>query len=134
METITHEQELLQRAGTIEAAIAYLGDTDEEVINYKKLLTAFDDPSNHLVNYQKAIVLVRAVNEKREPDWDSNEWKYWNWFQMGGSSGFRFDDCVYWCSYSLVGSRLCYINDEDGRWLANQHLDVFKNFMLITKK
>lgn len=135
MET-AQKEELLKRCGTVEAALAYLGDQDEEVIRYKKLLTVFDDPADHVVNYQTAVVLIRALNEKREPNWDDpNEWKYSNWFWMkGGSSGFRYYGCDSWFSSSIVGSRLCFFDPEAGEWLANQHLDVFKHFMLIIKK
>lgn len=132
----TKEEQLMQRCGTILAALAYLGDQDEEVIRYNRLISVFDDPTDHLVNYQTAIVLVRAMNEKREPNWDDpNEWKHSNWFDMrGGSSGFRYNDCGNWRSSSDVGSRLCFFDTEAGEWLTNQHLEVFKHFMLIIKK
>lgn len=135
MET-TKEKQLMQRCGTILAALAYLGDQDEEVIRYKKLISVFDDPTDHLVNLQTAVVLTRAMNEKREPNWDDpKEWKYSNWFDMrGGSSGFRYRDYGNWSSLSFVSSRLCFFDTEAGEWLANHHLEVFKHFMLIIKK
>jgi len=129
------KESLIQRCGTVLAALAYLGEQDDEVIRYRKLLTVLDDPADHILNYQTAVVLVRALNEKREPDWDnSSEWKYANWFWMGGSSGFRYDGYAYWLSLSVVGSRLCFFDPQEGEWLAKQHPDVFKNFMLINKK
>jgi hypothetical protein len=134
MET-TEITKLMRRAGTIESALAYLGDQDDEVIRYKKILTILDDPTDHLLNYQTVVVLVRAVNEKREPDWNNpKQWKYFNWFEMGGSRGFRYGDYVCWGSNSDVGSRLCFFDSDQGEWLANQHPQVFKNFMLIIKK
>ena len=118
---------------SVEAALNYLGATDPEVIIYNKILPVFkDEPENHLLNYQTAVVLIRAINEKKEPDWDSNESKYYNYFIMG-SSGFRFGVCVHWTTASSVGSRLCFFQPNHGRHLVEKFPDVFKNFMLINK-
>ena len=128
------QQSVTERIKTIADAIAELGEADNEVIRYQKLLTVLTDPTDHLVNYQTAVVLVRAINERREPNWDDpNEWKYFNWFCMGGSSGFRFDDYDVWRSLSRVGSRLCFFDPEHGEYLAKQFPEVFKHFMLIIK-
>lgn len=131
----TNEVDIMERINSIEDAIRELGADDNEVIRLQKLKTVFDDPDDHLVNYQTAVVLVRAINEKREPNWDdASEWKYQNYFDMRGSSGFRFRDYGLWLSDSYVGSRLCFFNPEHGKYLAEKFPDVFKNFMLIVKK
>lgn len=130
-----NEVDVMERINSIEAAIAELGADDNEVIRYKKIISVLDDPDDHLVNYQTAVLLVRAINEKREPNWDDpNEWKYQNWFYMGGSSGFRFGGCDGWRTRSGAGSRLCFFNPEHGEYLVKQFPNVFKNFMLIIKK
>ena len=107
MET-TNKIDVTERIKSIEDALNELGDNHEEVIIYKKLITVFDH-SCHLVNYQAAVVLTSAINEGWVPDWDNNEWKYQNYFVMGGSSGFRFHGYDRWASNSYVGSRLCFI-------------------------
>jgi len=63
------------------------------------------------IAYRMAKLVCLAFNEGWLPDWtNSNEGKYVPWFRMSSSSGvgFSFDDCVIWCSVSLVGSRLCF--------------------------
>lgn len=126
---------IMERITSIQSALSELGETDNEVIRYRKLLTVFDDPTDHLVNYQTAVVLIRAINEKREPDWNNtNESKYFNYFDMRGSSGFRFGGHASWNSLTYVGSRLCFFKPEHGKYLAEKFPDVFKNFMLIIKK
>lgn len=126
---------VMDRIKSVEDALAELGEDDNEVIRYRKLLSVFDDPKDHLVNYQTAVVLVRAINEKRVPDWNNDdEFKYSHYFIMGGSSGFRLKIYVSWLSASHVGSRLCVFDPEHGEYLANQFPDIFKNFMLIEEK
>jgi hypothetical protein len=123
---------ICERITSVDAAIAELGEDDNEVVRLRKLQTIFDDPTDHLLNYQTAVVLVRAINEKREPNWnDPDEWKYTAWFHMGGSSGFRYDVCDGWGSASGVGSRLCLFDPDHGEYLAKTFTEVFKNFMLI---
>lgn len=131
----TKKQDVMERITSVENALAELGENDNEVIRYRKVLTVLNDPADHLMNYQTAVVLVRAINEKREPKWDDpNEWKYSNYFIMGGSSGFRFFGCDDWRSRSDVGSRLCVFDPSHGEYLAKQFPNVFKNFMLIINK
>lgn len=122
-------------AKSFEAVLDHLGELDPEVVNYKKIASVFeDDPKNHLLNYQKAVVLIRAINDGWEPDWDNgNERKYFLWFDMGSSSGFRYSAYDRWRSLSAVGSRLAFKNYEDGQWLFDQYPEVFENFMLIKK-
>ncbi|MEK9157708.1 MAG: hypothetical protein AAB638_00810 [Patescibacteria group bacterium] len=71
---------------TILDVLRELGEEDEEVIIYKKLLTLFD-ATCHVVNYQLTVLIIRALNEKREPDWDSTAPKFTLYFLMA-SSGF----------------------------------------------
>jgi len=126
-------RDVIDRIKCVEDALRELGDNDEDVIVYKKLSELFDHYS-HIVNYHRAIVLVKAMNEGWVPDWDnSNEIKYSIFFDMRGSSGFRFVVCASWYSYSSVGSRLCLKEKRLGEYLGTQFTAVFKQFMTIKK-
>ncbi len=120
---------------TIAAVLAYLSEKDEDVIDYRKLCKVFD-ADHHLVNYQLCVLIVKALNEKRRPDWDSNDEKWALWFYMGGSSGFRFYDCDFWHSVSDVGSRLCFMERKLGEHVVKQpeFFNAFKKFMTYYKK
>lgn len=60
------------------------------------------------IGYLLAKLLVKSLNEDWTANWeDSSQPKYVPWFDMRGSSGFRFVDFDLWFSLSLVGSRLC---------------------------
>ena len=127
-------KDVLERIKTIPDALRELGEQDEQVIIYRKLLTQFD-ASCHIVNYQLAVVIIRALNEKREPDWDdSSKVKYSLWFIMA-SSGFRSDGFGAWRSGSNVGSRLCFMEKRLGLHAVEQpeFMNVFKLFMTIQK-
>jgi len=63
------------------------------------------------IAYRMAKLVCLAFNEGWVPDWnESNQYKYYPWFEMGSSSGvgFSFGDCDAWFTYSYVGSRLCF--------------------------
>lgn len=126
-------KDVTKRINTIDDVLRELGEDDKEVIVYRKLLTLFD-ASDHIVNYQLAVVIIRALNERKEPNWDDGSYKYTLYFIMG-SSGFRFDVCDYWLAYSYVGSRLCFLERRLGLHAIEQpeFMNVFENFMTIKK-
>ncbi len=82
--------------------------------------------------YRLLKLLAKSLNEGWTPDWnDDNQYKYFAWFYMGGSSGFRYDGCGGWYSVSTVGSRLCFKSRELAEYAGKQFTQVFKDFMLI---
>ena len=81
--------------------------------------------------YRQLKLIVSALNEGWQPDWnDSSQYKYYPWFKMA-SSGFRFDDCFSWVTYSLVGSRLCFKSRQLAEYAARQFEGVYKEFMIV---
>ena len=128
-------KDVTERITTIADVLAELGDNDEDVIDYRKVLSVFS-PEHHTVNYQLCVIIIKALNEKRLPYWDnSNELKWTLWFYMGGSSGFRYYGFVDWRSASHVGSRLCFMEKRLGLHAVEQpeFFNAFKNFMTIKK-
>lgn len=84
------------------------------------------------IAYRIIKMLVKSLNEGWVPDWsNSKEVKYYPWFEMGGSSGFRFDGCDSWGSASGVGSRLCFKSRELAEYAGKQFTDVYKQFMTL---
>lgn len=82
--------------------------------------------------YRLIKLLAKSLNEGWEPNWsDSSEPKYYPWFEMRGASGFRFDDCGAWLSYSHVGSRLCYKTRELAEHAGRNFQGVYEDFMVI---
>lgn len=124
-------KDIMERIHSVEDAIKCLGSSDEEVIILQTLKQVFSDDS-HPVNHQKAIVLTKAFNEGWVPDWnDVSQYKYFPWFEMGGSSGFRYNDFGSWYSASHVGSRLCFKSGKLAEHVGKKFTSVYKQFMLI---
>jgi len=111
---------------SVEALLAYRGLTRE----------TFEADSSQLLPHEKAFrlltMLAETLNEGWRPDWNnSNEMKYYAYFYMGGSAGFRFDDCGDWNSNSDVGSRLCFKTSALAEQAGKHFLEVYRQFMVI---
>ena len=86
------------------------------------------------VAYKKLKVIVKAINQGWIPDWNNtNQRKWWPWFNL--SSGFGFSDSSYSCDGTItdVGSRLCFESEEKSDYTAKQFIDLYKEFLTITK-
>lgn len=96
----------------------------------------FDKKCADLTADEKAYVilklLAKTLNQGWEPDWsDAEEYKYYPWFEMRGSSGFRFGGYAYWFSGSHVGSRLCFKSIELAMHAGKCFERVYEQFMVI---
>lgn len=86
-------------------------------------ITRCDDP------VLKIMIVIAALNEGWKPNWNnSNEPKYYPWFNMGGSglSYYVFD---YSVSYTGVGSRLCLKSSELAEYAGKQFLLEYQEFL-----
>lgn len=91
--------------------------------------------------YVRITIVVRAANQITNegkpwvPNWkDSNEAKYFPWFDLSGPSGFRFGVCDRWTSASGVGSRLCFKTYETAEYIGKQFEDLYRQFMVISEE
>jgi hypothetical protein len=111
-------------------------------LNAKKVLPDFScyPKKDHaaMQAHAKLVIIARAANKiankgkEWTPDWSNyNQWKYYPWFEMGGSSGFRFYDCDFWHSDSDVGSRLCFISREAAIYIGKQFTDLYKDYFTL---
>ena len=83
----------------------------------------------------KLIIIAEAVNtidnDNKEwfPDWcNSSEYKYQPWFELGSSaSRFSYDDYGDWVSFTTVGSRLCFKNEESAEYVGKQFVDLYND-------
>jgi len=95
-----------------------------------------DSLSNYLMNVAKLEIINKAINGDWIPDWtNSNEYKYYCWFDMSVSSGFGFSgtDYGYLASSSRVGSRLCYETRKQAIYAGKQFNDEYKSVYVINK-
>lgn len=94
-----------------------------------------------IVAHYKLIIIAEAINDGWQPNWnDSNEWKYFPWFEVEADedrpAGFGFSYSYYdiWPSSTLVGSRLCFKTRETAIYAGKQFEDLYKDMMLIEQE
>jgi len=124
-------KDITERIKTLNDAVSYLGDEDEEVTQLK-LLQSVVGLSPHVVSQQEAIVIVKSLNEKYVFDWkDSSEYKYQIWWKMQ-EDGFAYYDYNFYDAHSDVSARLClksrYLCEYIGK--NKEFVKIFKSFML----
>lgn len=86
-----------------------------------------------IANY-KLIVIAEALNEGWKPNWqDSDEYKYYPWFDMSNPAGVGSSNANYTASdtYANVGSRLCLKNRELAIYFGQTFTDLFNDSLLL---
>jgi hypothetical protein len=82
--------------------------------------------------YKYLILVARALNEGWEPDWtNSNQTKYYPWFDASAGSGLSYHGFDLQYSFSSVGSRLCFKSAELAKYAGTQFIDLYNQFFLI---
>lgn len=87
------------------------------------------------IAYKKLKIVIKAINQGWEPDWnDTNQRKWYPWFNVR-SSGFGFSGsyCVCDRTFASVGSRLCFESEAKSTHAANQFVDLYNQFLTINK-
>lgn len=123
---------------TFEEACKVLGLDSKKVIPDFTCYPEQDQKS--MIAHSKLVIIVRAANQLANdgkewiPDFSNwDETKYEIWFDYDkGSSGFRCHDYAHWhtSSYSGVGSRLCFISREVAKYIGNQFIDLYNEYLL----
>lgn len=86
-----------------------------------------------IANY-KLIIIAEALNEGWKPNWqDSDEYKYYPWFDMSNPAGVGFSYTNLAASYACAdfGSRLCLKNRELAIYFGQTFTDLFNDSLLL---
>lgn len=86
-----------------------------------------------IANY-KLIVIAEALNEGWKPNWqDSDEYKYYPWFDMSNPAGVGYSYTNTAASYTTadIGSRLCLKNRELAIYFGQTFTDLFNDSLLL---
>lgn len=86
-----------------------------------------------IANY-KLIVIAEALNEGWKPNWqDSDEYKYYPWFDMSNPAGvgFSFTYSAASATNACIGSRLCLKNRELAIYFGQTFTDLFNDSLLL---
>jgi hypothetical protein len=97
----------------------------------REIFSEEEDPDE--IAYKKLKVIIKAINQGWIPNWNnSNEKKWWPYFNLSSGFGFSCSDCTYDYSFSSVGSRLCFESQEKAEYAGQQFLDLYKEFLTLT--
>lgn len=113
-----------------------------ERVDAKKVIPDFKNyPAKDrkaMIAHAKLVIIASALNrlanagKKWKPDWSNGKWdKYFPWFEMGGSSGFRCNDFDRWFSFSTVGSRLCFCSYDVAQYAGKQFIKLYKAYFVM---
>lgn len=86
-----------------------------------------------IANY-KLIIIAEALNEGWKPNWqDSDEYKYYPWFDMSNPAGVGCSRTNPAASYTgaSFGSRLCLKNRELAIYFGQTFTDLFNDSLLL---
>ena len=109
-------QKITDRVKTFEDACEILGTTP----NF-----SYREPSDE-VAYKKLKIIIMVLNEGWTPDWNNvSEAKWYPRFFLNNKKEFVLNSA---CTYSPIGSRLCFRSEELAKYAANQFEDLYKQF------
>lgn len=128
---IFFQDKITDRVKTFEDALLVVGKITENVellIRYNGI----DKDMIAVVAFMKLTIIAKALNEGWQPNWDnSNEYKYYPWFDMRSGVGFSYTYYDYWLSITSVGSRLCFKNKELSEYAGKQFLPLYKDLLTL---
>ena len=153
-----------ERIKTFEDAVAELGATHPLVIQYKEIFDNFlyegGQGVSDIVAYLKLRIIVAAINEGWEPQFTTDEYRYYPWFVLytqeeidemdeeqksrvlgrsyssaSASAGVAYSSTYYASSVSgtYAGARLCFKERALAEYAGKQFLKEWSDFMGFTK-
>lgn len=124
---IEKPEKVTDRIKNLDDVFEESGITREEFYNSCKGL------SEDEIGYRELKLIAKVLNEGWEPNWKSDEYKYWPYFNMRDASGFGFSNTYYvaWYSHADVGSRLCYKSRELAQYAGTTFLSSYKKMFVI---
>jgi hypothetical protein len=100
----------------------------DQEINPQSVYFGNDTPDE--IAYKKLKICVKAINQEWTPDWsNSNQPKWWPYFNLSSGFGFSVSNFGYAYAYSGVGSHLCFESEEKASYAAQQFIDIYKEFL-----
>lgn len=116
--------EITDRVKTVEDACKELGEHDAEVRTLRQL-ESVTSLSKSVVDSQKLVVVIKALNEGWYPDWGKDDYKYYPYFTMRG--GQVFFSVIDWLTIAVVPAPSLLKSDKLVRYITSQFLDLYRS-------
>ena len=102
--------------------------------NPKDYICKSDDPDDIAANaLRQALLISRCYNAAEAPkviDWaNSNQPKYFHYYDYSPASGWSLRAVAYWNSLTYCGSRLYFINKEHAQDAWNKFSEIYINLV-----
>jgi len=93
-----------------------------------------DEFTKPIVASYKLMIIYKAINNGWKPNWcDSNQYKYYPWFDLSSGFGFAASSFVYDYSITAVGSHLCTDTLEKALYIAKQFEAEYNDYFLYSE-
>lgn len=153
---------ITERVKTFEDACAVLGENHLYVQMFQDIYTKSEkagaNVNSDVVAYLKLRIITAALNEGWEPQFTSDEWRWYPWFRLltksdieelseeercrvvgrANSSANAYGGLVYayashvsTYSYTHYGSRLAFKSEELAYYAGTQFAEIYANFCFI---
>lgn len=104
-----------------------VGMTDQEFhLKYENI-----GLDNDTINYEKAKLMAKAINQGWVPDWNKQDEKKWYPYFEVSPSGAGFSHSYYYCANAntSVGSRLCFESREKAEHAGKKFIEIYNQFL-----
>lgn len=153
---------ITERVKTFEDACAVLGENHLYVQMFQDIYTKSEkagaNVNSDVVAYLKLRIITAALNEGWEPQFTSDEWRWYPWFRLltksdieelseeercrvvgraystADAHGGLVDASAYHVStysYTVSGSRLAFKSEELAYYAGTQFAEIYANFCFI---
>lgn len=123
---------ITDRIKTLEDVIEQVGIKEKDNIS---IIFDYNGQNKDMISiqaYSKLILVARVLNEGWTPNWDdSNESKYYPYFDMRSGVGFSGSSYAIWNTHTAVGSRLCFKSRELAEYAGKQFEAIYKDFLTL---
>lgn len=124
----------MKKVTSFEEACTLLGIDPNALPDVSNLPEEF---RNAIICQYKLMVITKAVNEGKEPNWaDNDEPKYFPWYEVvvdkSKASGFglSFGGCACRYTHTTVGSRLSSTSREAAIYIGETFKDLYEGLFL----
>lgn len=153
---------ITERVKTFEDACAVLGENHLYVQMFQDIYTKSEkagaNVNSDVVAYLKLRIITAALNEGWEPQFTSDEWRWYPWFRLltksdieelseeercrvvgradvstnaCGGLVYAYASFVSAVSFTYVGSRLAFKSEELAYYAGTQFAEIYANFCFI---
>lgn len=150
------------RVKTFEDACEELGEDDDFVVQYNLFMENVNmGKCEDIISYLKLRIIVAALNEGWEPEFNDSEYRWYPWFYFYTNKEIEDMDeeqkselcrCVgrsysnayalggLWCasavnafsfSRSVIGARLAFKTKELAKYAGKQFIEIYRDFVIF---